>query len=313
MTRVLVSAALESFFRREAVPAEVDVHLLPEDAPLPAGEWAGALPILRRRFGAAEFDRLPALRIVANCAVGFDNVDVAEATRRGIWVTNTPEVLTEATAELTWALILATARRLGEGERLVRSGGWTGWEPTQLLGMGLAGGTLGVVGAGRIGREVARRALAFDMRVVYWDRERLLGWEAESGAEWRDLDELLSEADVVTLHLPMSAGTARLIDAPALARMKPGAILVNTARGGLVDEDALVAALENRRIRGAGLDVYAAEPHVPERLRALENVVLLPHLGSATDATRQAMFDLAWRNLLRGIRGEPLLTPVNRP
>jgi glyoxylate reductase len=310
--RVLVAASLESFLRRQAVPADLEVRLLPDDEPLPAGDWVGVLPILRRRFAAPEFDRLPGLRIVANCAVGYDNVDVAEASRRGIAVTNTPDVLTAATAELTWALILATARRVGEGERLVRSGNWTGWEPTQLLGRGLAGGILGVVGAGRIGREVARRAPAFDMRVVYWDRERLPGWEVESGAEWRALNALLGEADVVTLHLPMSAATARLIDAGALARMKPTAILVNTARGGLVDEEALVAALESGRIRGAGLDVYAAEPRVPERLRARDNAVLLPHLGSATDATRQAMFDLAWGNLLRGIRGEPLLTPVNR-
>jgi glyoxylate reductase len=225
-------------------------------------------------------------------------------------VSNTPDVLTGATAELTWALILAVTRRVGEGERLVRAGQWTGWEPTQLLGTGLAGKILGLVGGGRIGREVGRRAGAFGMRVAYWSRNRRRDWEEEIGAECvRDLGELASRADVLSIHLASTPDTRGLVDGTLLDRMRDGAILINTARGDIVDEPALVERLERGRLR-AGLDVFTAEPAVPERLRALENVVLLPHLGSATRETRQAMFDLAWDNLLRGVRQQPLSTPI---
>jgi glyoxylate reductase len=308
--RVLVAGEAAAFLEDVEVPPDVEVDILAAGAPVPEGDYAGILPVLTRRIGASELDRLPALRVVANMAVGYDNVDVAAARARGVRVTNTPDVLTGATAELTWALILATARRVGEGERRVREGTWTGWEPTQLLGTALDGKVLGIVGAGRIGREVGRRAGAFGMGVAYWGRSRSRDWERETGAEWiPSLPALAAHADVLSIHLASNAGTRDLVDGALLDRMKPGAMLVNTARGDVIDEAALVARLERGRIR-AGLDVYAHEPEVPARLRALDNVVLLPHLGSATRETRQAMFDLAWDNLLRCVRGDAPLTPV---
>ncbi len=308
--KVLVAAPLEPFLRRAVIPPEIEVELLPEGAPLPDGEYAAVVSLLTRRLGEAELARLRGLRIVANFAVGYDNVDVAAARARGIAVSNTPGVLTESTAELTWALILAAARRLPEGLALVRGGGWNGWGPTQLLGMGLNGRVLGLLGAGRIARAVARRAPAFGMVVRYWSRTRRPEWEAEAGVEWRGLDSLLAEADVVSLHLALSAETERIIDAGALAGMKAGAVLVNTARGGLVDEAALVEALRTGRLRAAGLDVYAAEPAVPAALRELPNVVLLPHIGSATEEARQGMWDIAWGNVVAVLAGGRALTPV---
>lgn len=308
--RALVAASLAPFLAEVDPPPDVSVELLADGAPVPAGDYAGILPLLTRRIGAQELELLPRLRVIANYAVGYDNVDVAAARARGVAVSNTPDVLTEATAELTWALILATARRLGEAERVARSGAWRGWGPTQLLGMGLSGKLLGIVGAGRIGREVGERARAFGMRVAYWGRSRPADWERRVHAAWRPLPELLSEADVLTLHVALTPATAGLIGREALDGMKPGAILVNTARGGLVDEAALADALESGRLRAAGLDVHAGEPVIPERLRRLENLVLLPHIGSATEEARRGMFRLAWDNLLRGLRGEPLVTPV---
>ena len=310
MIRVLVSAEVEPFLRERDVPDDVGVELLSPDHEVPEGDYAGILPLLTRPIGSAQLDRLPELRVVANMAVGYDNVDLEAARDRGVAVANTPDVLTDATAELTWALILAAARRVGEGERLVRSGGWTGWEPTQLLATGLRGKVLGIVGAGRIGREVGRRAGAFGMDVAYWARTPRPAWEEEVAAVWvEELESLAARADVLSIHVASTPDTRRLIDGPLLDRLKPGAIVVNTARGDVVDQDALIDRLEAGRL-WAGLDVYEAEPVVPDRLRRLENVVLLPHLGSGTRQTRQAMFDLAWDNLLRGVRGEALLTPV---
>lgn len=311
MTRVLVSAEVEPFLARRMVPDGVGVDLLGPAEPIPAGgPHLGILPLLTRRIGGPEMDRLPALRVVANMAVGYDNVDLDAARERGIRVTNTPDVLTGATAELTWALILAVARRVGEGERLVRPGVWTGWSPTQLLGSSLSGKTLGLLGAGRIGREVGRRAGAFGMSVAYWGRTARPEWEAECGARRvADPTELARLSDVLSIHLASTADTRGLVDGPLLDAMKPGAILVNTARGDIVDEPALVERLVAGRLR-AGLDVYAREPAVPEALLGLENVMLLPHLGSGTLETRQAMFDLAWDNMLRVAAGDDPLTPV---
>lgn len=311
MTRVLVSAELESFLVHATVPGDITVDLLDPADPIPeGGPHAGILPLLTRRIGAAEMDRLPELRVIANMAVGHDNIDLEAARARGIRVTNTPDVLTEATAELTWALILATARRVGEGERLVRARRWTGWSPTQLLGTGLGGRTLGLLGAGRIGREVGRRAGAFGMRVAYWGRSRRLEFEAECGARWvPDAAALASAADVLSIHLASTAGTRGMVDGALLDRLRPGAILVNTARGDIVDEAALVERLRAGRLR-AGLDVYAREPAVPEGVLGLDNVVVLPHLGSATEEARQGMFDLAWENLVRVVTGGEPVTAV---
>lgn len=311
MIRVLVSAEAEPFLARATVPGDLAVDLLAPGDPIPAnGPHAGILPLLTRRIGGAEMDRLPGLRVVANMAVGYDNVDLEAARARGIRVTNTPDVLTDATAELTWALILAVARRVGEGERLVRAGAWTGWAPTQLLGTALTGRTLGLLGAGRIGREVGRRAGAFGMRVAYWSPSARPAWEAETGARRvADPGALADAADVLSIHVASTPATRGLVDGPLLDRLQPGAILVNTARGDVVDEAALVERLAAGRLR-AGLDVYAAEPAVPEALRGLENVVLLPHLGSATRDARQAMFDLAWENLVRVVQGGEPVSPV---
>jgi glyoxylate reductase len=309
--RVLVAAEVATFLRERAIPSDIAVDLVHPGEPVPQGDHEGVLVLLTRPMGAPEMDRLPRLRVVANMAVGYDNVDLDAARHRGILVSNTPDVLTDATAELTWALILAVARRVGEGERLVRNAAWTGWEPTQLLGTGLGGRVLGIVGGGRIGREVGRRAGVFGMRVAYWSRTRRWDWEDETGAEHvPELGDLAARAHVLSIHLASTPETRRLIDGAMLDRLPRGAIFINTARGDLVDEPALVERLEAGRLR-AGLDVFAAEPRVPDRLRDLENVVLLPHLGSATRETRQAMFDLAWDNLVRGLRGQPLVTPVS--
>lgn len=310
MARVLVDGQLEPFLRETEVPEDVVVELLPSDAATPTGDYAGMVPLLTRTVGAEELDGLPQLRVVANYAVGYDNIDLDAARSRGVVVSNTPGVLTVATAELTWTLILAAARRVHEGGALARSGSWTGWGPTQLLGMELNGKVLGLIGAGRIGREVGLRAPAFGMRVLCWDRAPDADWLARVGGEAVDLERLLGESDVVSVHVPLTAETEHLLDGPALARMKPGSVLVNTARGPIVDEGALLDALERGRLRAAGLDVYENEPEIPERLRRLENVVLLPHLGSATDEARLGMWRLAWENLLHGLRGEPLLTPA---
>lgn len=231
----------------------------------------------------------PQLRLVANFAVGYDNVDVAACEARGVSVTNTPDVLTSATADHAFALLLAVARRLREGHDLVASGGWTGWEPTQLLGVELDGATLGIIGMGRIGRAVARRGAAFGMRVVYAGRSRAAEAESELAAQRLELDELLATADVVSLHCPLTPATAGLIDADALRRMRSTAVLINTARGGIVDDAALAAALRSGAIWGAGLDVFDGEPRVEPALTALPNVVLAPHTGSATVAARAAM------------------------
>lgn len=231
----------------------------------------------------------PSLRVVANYAVGLDNVDLDACRARGVAVAHTPGVLSEATADLAWALLLAVARRVVEGHRLVASGRWRGWSPLQLLGTSLHGRTFGVVGLGRIGTAAARRARGFGMDVVYHARSRNEAAEAETGARRVPLPELLAVSDVVSLHCPLTEATRHLIDADALARMKPSAILVNTARGEVVDEAALVDALANGRLAGAGLDVFEREPRIHPRLPALPNAVLAPHLGSATVSTRDAM------------------------
>ncbi len=236
----------------------------------------------------------PRLRVVANCAVGTDNVDLEACRRREIVVTNTPGVLTEATADLTWLLILAVARRFREGDALIRSGTWDGWKPMELMGASLDGKTLGVFGPGRIGTAVARRAEAFGMKVVTCD--------ASDGPE--DFERLLAEADVLTIHTPLTPATRGRFGAAELARMKPGAILVNTARGPIVDEGALAAALGSGQLGGAGLDVYEKEPAVHPGLLPLPNVVLQPHLGSATRETRLAMARTACAEAARVLRGE---------
>ncbi len=251
------------------------------------------------------------LQIVANIAVGYDNVDVAYARSRGIEVTNTPDVLTEATAEFTWGLILAATRRIGEGERVVRAGTWKGWALDFMLGMELRGKQLGIVGLGRIGLAVAARAPAFGMHVAYATLDEMPRYGGPlPPMQAMSLDELLATSNVVSLHVPLTDRTRHLVDRKALARMKRSAFLVNTSRGPVVDEAALAWALRERMIAGAALDVYEREPAINPELLALDNVVLAPHLGSATTETRTAMADLAARNVLAVLGGQPALTPV---
>lgn len=257
--------------------------------------------------------RLPALRIVADYAVGYDNVDLEAAARRGVVVTHTPDVLTDATADLTWALILAVARRLLEGDAVARSGEWGGWHPRQLLGKELTGSTLAILGMGRIGEAVARRGHAFGMRIVYWSRSARPALDRELGAQQLELKEALGAADVVSVHLPLTDETRRLLDAERLALLKSDAILVNTARGPIIDENALADALEGERLMGAGLDVHAEEPAVHPRLATSERTILLPHLGSATIATRERMAEVVARNLVAVLRGDPAPNPVPAP
>ena len=258
---------------------------------------AGLICVLTDRVDDALLDAAPDLQVVANIAVGYDNIDVRAAAARGVIVTNTPDVLTEATAELTWALILSAARRIGEGERLIRRGAWKGWAIDFMLGTELRGKQLGIIGRGRIGRAVAARAPAF-------------GMTARFAKEDMSVDELLVSSDVISINTSLRPDTRHLIDRRALMRMKRSAILVNTARGPVIDEEALAWALKERLIAAAALDVYEKEPIVQEELLTMENVVLAPHLGSATRETRTAMIDLAVSNVIEVLSGRPPLTPV---
>jgi lactate dehydrogenase-like 2-hydroxyacid dehydrogenase len=273
----------------------------------------GILTLLTDRVDDELLDAAGAgLKVVSNYAVGFDNIDVAACARRGIAVGNTPGALTETTADLAWALILAASRRVVEGDRYVHEGRWRTWGPLLLMGSDVHGATLGVVGLGRIGQAVARRAIGFGMTVLYSSRNRVAPEiETELGATYVSLPELLERSDIVSLHVSLAPDTRGLIDAEALARMKPTAVLINTSRGPVVDAGALAAALRDGTIAAAGLDVTDPEP-IPadDPLLGLENCIVLPHIASATLATRGRMAAMAAANLLAGVRGEPLPTPV---
>jgi len=284
-------------------------------APLPARDDVDAIiPLVSQAVGEVEMAGLPALRVVANYGVGYDNIDLAAAARRGVVVTNTPDVLTDATADLTLALLLAATRRLREGLDIARSGEWDGWHPTQLLGMGLQGRILGILGAGRIGVATARRAAAFGMEIAYWDRTVSPEMERDAGGKRiEDLESLLAMADVVSVHLPLNPQTAGLLDAARLAHMKAGSVLVNTARGAIVDQGAVADALRSGHLAAAGLDVFENEPEIPAELRDLPNCIVLPHLGSATHEARQAMWDLAAANARAVLAGEEPSTRVVQP
>jgi glyoxylate reductase len=251
------------------------------------------------------------LKVIANMAVGYDNVDVEASAERGIVVTNTPGVLDETTADVAFMLLLAAARRLGEGERLLRAGRWEWWGPKQLMGRDVWGKRLGIVGFGRIGQAVTRRARGFGMEVLYHNRSRKEEAEQELGARYVEFDELLETVDFVSVHTPLTDETHHLIGPKELGRMKPTAVLVNTSRGPVVDEAALADALAAGRIFAAGLDVYEEEPKVHPKLLELENVVLAPHIGSASVETRDRMAALAAENLAAVLRGEDPKTPVN--
>jgi glyoxylate reductase len=312
-------------FLTRRLPDEVMVRLKrrfilndnPLDRPLTGAEIRkgiagadGLISMLNDRIDRSVIGSATRLRIISNYAAGYNNVDLREASRRQIAVTNTPGVLTETTADLTWALILSTARRLFESERVLRSGRWSGWAPTHFLGHDVHGKTLGIFGLGRIGKAVARRAAGFSMRVVYHNRHRLSGSEEKRlGVRYVSASELLKISDFISLHLPLTPASLHLIDRSAFGKMKPTAVLINTARGPIVNEKALVRALETGRIAGAGLDVFEAEPRVGARLRKMKQVSLLPHIGSASHETRTRMGMMVLENLIAFFGGG---NPPNR-
>ena len=310
MSKVVVAATLpgridEILRGHEVVRPRADEAELPRDRLRAAlADAEGLLALLSLPIDDALLDGAPALRVVANYAVGYDNVDLAATQRRGIVVTNTPDVLTAATADLTLALMLAAARRLPEGGTLLRSGRWHGWEPEQLPALDLDGATLGVVGLGRIGQAVAARARGFGMRIVYAQRSRAAPEvEATLDARPLPLDELVTTSDIVTLHCRLSDETRHLMSAARIATMKPRAVLVNTARGAIVDEAALAAALARGHLLGVGLDVFEDEPRVHPGLAASPRAVLMPHLGSSTPGTRARMAELAAQSIADVLAG----------
>jgi glyoxylate reductase len=312
MPSILVTRRLPSAVIAK-LSAVADVDLYTGEAAIPPGELRArvadkdALVCLPTdAVDRAVIAAAPGLKAIANVAVGHSNIDVLYARSRGIVVTDTPDVLTESVADFTWALILAITRRLSEGERLVRRGEWKGWALNLLLGSELRGKQLGLIGVGRIGRAVSARAAAFGMRVAYTSRKEI----ELAGAEAMTLDRLLLTSDIVSLHVPLTPETRHLIDKRALTRMKRSAYLINTARGPVVDEEALAWALHHHLLAGAALDVYEQEPVVHPELLSLENVLLVPHLGSGTTETRSAMADLAADNVLAVLDGRPPLTPI---
>ena len=292
---------------------QCDLQVWEEDRPIPPEtlkSWAagvdGIVCVLSDPVRAEVMDAAgPSLRAISTMAVGIDNIDVAEATRRGILIGHTPGVLTEATADLTWALIMSLSRRIVEGDRLVRSGQWTGWGPKQLIGGDFLGRTLGIVGMGRIGQAVARRAVGFDMKIIYHNRKRVAPEvEKKYGARLVSMDELIATSDYISLHTPLNDESRHLFNAESISRMKPSAYLINVARGPVVDEAALVEALRSKKIAGAAFDVYEREPALTPGLADLPNVVLAPHIGSASGSTRDRMSVMTAENLLRALRGE---------
>lgn len=315
--RIFISSGLQDEALK-LIPKDVEVDIHRGEDPLPKAELMkrlasrdGLICQIVDTIDDAVLAAAPALKVVSNIAVGYNNIDVPAARRRGVVVTNTPDVLTETTADFTWALLLAAARRVVEADHYARSGQWKKWAWDLLWGMDVHGKTLGVLGFGRIGRAVARRALGFGMRVLYHDEVRApADVERELRASYADQDTVLSEADFVSVHTPFLAETRHLINERSLKRMKKTAILVNAARGPVMDEAAVAQALREGWIAGAGLDVFEEEPTIHPGLRDLKNVVLAPHIASASFDTRLAMATLAVKNCLAVIDGKPPITPV---
>jgi len=309
--RVLITRRIpDSGIRLLKIKCEVEVN--PQDRPLTREELLlgvhdrdGVLCMLTDKIDAEVLDAAgPRAKIFANYAVGFDNLDIAAATQRGVLLSNTPDVLTDATADMAWSLLCAVARRVLEGDRYTRAGKFTGWKPLELLGLEITGKTIGIIGAGRIGQAFGQRACGFKPRLLYTANRPKPDFEAQTGASFADRETLLREADFVSLHLPLTPETRHYIGARELNLMKETAILINTSRGPVVDEKALVKALREKRIWGAGLDVYEQEPELEPGLSALENVVITPHLGSATIETRDNMGIVAADNILAALAGE---------
>ncbi|NNM85934.1 MAG: D-glycerate dehydrogenase [Phycisphaerales bacterium] len=311
ITQRLPPVAKELLVRQgEVTEFSLDRPISPEELVEAGRHCQGILAMLNDRFDSAMLDKLSELRAISNYAVGYNNIDIKQCSHRGIGVSNTPDVLTDASAELAWALLMATARRLGEAEQCVRQGKWAGWGPMQFLGRQITGKNLGIVGGGRIGQRLARMATGFDMKVAYVGRQAKQELERLGGVRM-ELKALLAWADFVSLHVPLTEATHHMIGHGELALMKPTAVVINTARGSVVDEAALVDALERKTIFGAGLDVYEFEPRIADRLLQLPNTVLLPHIGSATVETRTRMAELAAENLIAMVQGRRPRCPVN--
>lgn len=302
----------------EKLKEECDLLCDPPSDQMPRNQLLELIPeanalicLLSETIDREVISRAPKLKVISNYAVGYNNIDVAFATERKIYVTNTPDVLTEATADLAWALLLAAARRVVEGDEMVRQNRFTGWAPDLLLGLDVAYKTLGVVGLGRIGLAVARRAKGFGMRVLYWSKNRKEQWEEQFGLEYQPLDTLLQTADFVSLNVALTPETHHLIGEKEFSLMKNTAILVNTARGPVVDEAALAAALREKKIWAAGLDVYENEPEVHPDLLKLDNVILAPHVGSGTIDTRAKMAEMVVSNVLMALKGQRPTNAIN--
>jgi len=307
ITRRIAQPALDM------IASEADMEMWPEELPPPyellldkVRNVDGLLPLLTDKIDAALMEAAPKLKVISNLAVGYDNIDIPEATKRHIVVGNTPGVLTETTADLAFALLMAAARRVVEGDRFTRRGLWKTWGPMIMLGQDIHRATLGVVGLGRIGKEVAKRAKGFDMKVLYYDPIRRSEVEEQLGVEYiPELSTLLSQSDFVSLHLPLCRETHHLIGVPQLAMMKSTAILVNTSRGPIIDQKALYEALKSRQIFAAAVDVTEVEPISPEDpLLTLENIIIVPHIASASFATRTKMATMAAANLIAGLNGQ---------
>ncbi len=317
MTRIVVTRPVTEEALALLRP-RADVTVGPADPPLPTKEEVRELvrdadvvyTLPANPLDGEAIRGAAKLRMIATMGTGYDNIDVAAAKERGIPVTFAPGILDETTADGAFGLLLAAARRFGEAERVLRSGKWKGWGPGQFLGHDVHHATLGIVGMGRIGRQVARRAKGFEMRVVYSDERRNDQAERELGLEYLPFERLLAEADFVSVHVPLMPSTRHLIDAASLRKMKPTAVLINTSRGPVVDERALAEALRDGVIAAAGLDVYEREPAIEPLLLELENVVLLPHVASASEKTRTRMAVRAAQNILAFLDGKPLLDPV---
>ncbi|OGG05421.1 MAG: D-glycerate dehydrogenase [Candidatus Glassbacteria bacterium RIFCSPLOWO2_12_FULL_58_11] len=317
--KVLVTRKLPGSMA-EGLRSSFEVVLNPHDRNLTRGELfrmaegcAGMISLLSDTLDREFIESHPRLKVIANCAVGYNNIDLHAAAERGIVVTNTPGVLTETTADLAWALILALGRRVVESDRYTREGRFGGWAPELFLGTDIYGKTLGIVGLGRIGAAVARRAAGFSMKLIYHSRSRKPELEKALGAGYRELDSLLAEADFISLHTPLDPGTRHLLDRRRISLMKPGSFLINTSRGPLVDEGALVEALASGKLAGAGLDVYENEPELHPGLAGLPNTVLLPHIGSASTETRVKMARMAAENLTAVLTGRTPPNPVPLP
>lgn len=311
VTRMVPLEAVELLKRHFEVEInEKDRVLKKEELIKRAGDAGGVLCTLVDIIDKEVINSLPNVKVFSNFAVGFNNIDIKEAKDRGVIVTNTPGVLTDTTADLAFTLLMATARRAVEADRYTREGKFTQWSPTLFLGLDVYGKTLGILGAGRIGRAFAKRSIGFDMKILYHNRTRDMEFEKMYNAIWVDKERLLKESDFISIHVPLTSQTRHMIGKKEFELMKNTAVLINTSRGPVVDEKALVEALEKRTIWACGLDVYEDEPHLTKGLSKLDNVVLLPHIGSASMETRTKMALMAAENIIEVLEGRPPINPV---